>query len=226
MLDMEVVPQSAARRSSRPPAKELRLSSSFRAVLEAADTSGLNTPTSALLGRASDIISRSIESGSSRRSPRDSLYEASEAPAVGATKLRSCLSGVRRHSDNPVPSIVDANMQSIEHKGLHWKPELVTASTAGERSQAHELQDRYIKLEADLKDSEAAKAMLQKKLHRVQEAMVQSRDDLENAQRLAITAEEKAAAAANRAAAAETQADALTVQVQAMTSDASQLHHP
>jgi len=179
---------------------------------------GQNTPTRTLLGRASDIISRSVNSGDSLHSPRDSTLDGSETP-VGGAKLRSCLS-LRRHSDNPVPSssAVTAGrdgLQNAEHKGLHWKPELVTTSTADQRSEARELQAKYIKLQADLKDSEAANAMLQKQLHRVQEAMVQSRDDMENAQRLALAAKEKTDAAESRAAAAETKAEALAAQVRA-----------
>ncbi|DBA73114.1 TPA: hypothetical protein ACH3X2_010050 [Trebouxia sp. C0005] len=201
--------------STRLPAKELRLSSSFKAFVDSA-VNGQNTPTSTLLGRASDIISRSVNSGDILHSPRDSTLDGSETP-VGGAKLRSCLS-LRRHSDNPVPSssAVTAGrdgLQNAEHKGLHWKPELVTSSTADQRSEARELQAKYLKLQADLKDSAAANAMLQRQLHRVQEAMVQSRDDMENAQRLALAAKEQADAAESRAAAAETKAEALAAQV-------------
>lgn len=203
--------------STRLPAKELRLSSSFKAFVDSA-VNGQNTPTSTLLGRASDIISRSVNSGDILHSPRDSTLDGSETP-VGGAKLRSCLS-LRRHSDNPVPSssAVTAGrdgLQNAEHKGLHWKPELVTSSTADQRSEARELQAKYLKLQADLKDSAAANAMLQRQLHRVQEAMVQSRDDMENAQRLALAAKEQADAAESRAAAAETKAEALAAQVRA-----------
>jgi hypothetical protein len=208
---------NTARTSNRPPAKELRLRSSFKAVVDSAGT-GQNTPTRTLLGRASDIISRSVVAGDSLRSPRDSPLDDSEAPA-GGTKLRSCLS-LRRYSDNAVPSSSAMTagrdgLQNAEHKGLHWKPELVTLSTADQRSEAREMQAKYIKLQADLNDSEAANVMLQKQLHRVQEAMVQSRDDMENAQRLALAAKEKADAAESRAAAAETKAEALSAQVRA-----------
>ena len=194
------------KRSARLPAKELRLSSSFKALVEAAETSGMNTPTSTLLGRASDIIGRSVEENGNFRAPCTSL-ETAEA-AVG--QLRSCLS-LRRHSDNPVPSSAEFDaaqsaQQPAEHKGLHWKTELVTSSTADQRLQARELQARYIKLEADLKDSEATRAMLQKQLHRVQEATVQRRDDLECVQQLAFASEE-------RAAAAEKKAEALSAEV-------------
>ncbi|KAL0021385.1 hypothetical protein WJX77_010447 [Trebouxia sp. C0004] len=213
---------NTTRTATRPPAKELRLSSSFKAFVDSAVT-GQNTPTRTLLGRASDIISRSVSSGDSLHSPRNSTLDGSETP-VGGAKLRSCLS-LRRQSDNPVPSssAVTAGrdgLQNAEHKELHWKPELVTTSTADQRSEARELQAKYLKLQADLKDSEAANAMLQKQLHRVQEAMVQSRDDMENAQRLALAvkentdaAESRAAAAESRAAAAETKAEALAAQV-------------
>ena len=208
--------QQVARTPSRPQARELRLSSSFQALVDAAGTSGLNTPTTTLLGRASDIISRSVDEGARLRSPRGSTPDPSEAPA-GGSKLRSCLS-LRRHSDNPVPSTSvlsagGASLQFAEHKGLHWKPELVAPSTATQRADSRELQVRYIKLEADLKDSEAARAMLQKQVHRVQEAMVQSRDDMENAQRLALAAKEKAEVAEAKAAAAEAKAEALSAQV-------------
>lgn len=207
---------NTTRTSTRPPAKELRLSSSFKAFVDSAVT-GQNTPTGTLLGRASDIISRSVNSGDSLQSPRDSTLDGCETP-VGGSKLRSCLS-LRRHSDNPVPSssAVNAGRDGLnaEHKELHWKPELVTTSTADQRSEARELQAKYIKLQADLKDSEAANAMLQKQLHRVQEAMVQSRDDMENAQRLALAAKEKTDAAESTAAAAETKAEALAAQVRA-----------
>ena len=207
------------RTSTRPPAKELRLSSSFKAFVDSAVT-GQNTPTRTLLGQASDIISRSVNSGDSLHSPRYSSLDGYDAP-VGGSKLRSCLS-LRRHSDSPVPSSFAViagrdGLQNAEHKGLHWKPELVTTSTTDQRSEARELQAKHIKLQADLKDSEAANAMLQKQLHRVQEAMVQSRDDMENAQRLALAAKEKTDTAESRAAAAETKAEALAAQVRAVT---------
>lgn len=93
-----------------------------------------------------------------------------------------------------------AAADSSEHKGLHWKPDPVAISAADHRYESRELQARYMKLEADLQESEAARALLQKQLHRVQDAMKQNRNDLEDAQRTALAAEEKAAAAEAQAA--------------------------
>lgn len=134
-----------------------------------------------------------------------SQYEWAQGESPGLTttgsKLRSCLSS-GRHSDSAIPaaSAARAAAHLSEHKGLHWKPELVAVSAADQRTENRELQARYLKLEADLQESEAAKALLQKQLHRVQEAMKQNRDDLENAQRSALTAQESAAAAEAKAA--------------------------
>ena len=72
---------------------------------------------------------------------------------------------------------------------------------ADARTECCELQARYMKMEADLQESEAARALLQKQLHRVQDAMKQNRNDLEDAQRAALAAEGKAAAAEASAAA-------------------------
>ena len=200
--------------SGRPAAREMRLSSSFKAMVEAA--SGANTPTSALLNQASDIISRSMRQSSPMISPRGPQQEVTETPA-GPPKLRSCLS-LKRHSESPGPTesateAVSGSNQSAEHKGLHWKPDLVMPSATDHKFEARELQARYLKLEGDLKDSEDAKAMLQKQVHRVQEAVVHSRDEMESAQRLAIAAETKAAAAEAKAAAAEAKSDALSKEV-------------
>ena len=208
--------------SPRPAARGLRLSSSFKASVEAAGNSGASTPTEVLLTRASDIISRSVRRESPLISPRNVQQDATEAPAAGITKLRSCLS-LRRHTDSPGQADPDAEAaggQAFEHKELHWKPELVTSSEADHRAEScdhkaetRELQARYLKLEGDLKEAENGKAMLSKQVHRVQEAMVHSRDEMETAQRLAVAAEERAAAAEARAVAAEEKAAALSREV-------------
>lgn len=114
-------------------------------------------------------------------------------------KLKSCLS-LGRNADSLTPLASAAVVHLAEHKGLHWKPELVAVSAADHRSDSRELQARYRKLETDLQESEAARTMLQKQLHRVQDAMKQNRTHLEDAQRSALAAEEKAAAAEAKAA--------------------------
>ena len=130
--------------SGRPAARQMRLSSSFKALVEAASNSGANTPTSALLNQASDIISRSMRQSSPMISPRGA-QEVTEAPA-GPPKLRSCLS-LKRHSDSPGPAesaveAVSGSTQSAEHKGLHWKPDLVMPSATDHKVEARELQAR------------------------------------------------------------------------------------
>ena len=184
--------------SPRPPARELRLSSSFKPLPQVAGASGTCTPTRALLGRVSDIMARDAEQGPDAQ---HEWVQAVSACLTNGSKLRSCLSS-GRHSDSAIPaaSAARAAAHSSEHRGLHWKPELVAVSAADQRSENRELQARYLKLEADLQESEAAKALLQKQLHRVQEAMKQNRDDLENAQRSALAAQETAAAAEAKAA--------------------------
>ena len=193
---MKLLDEGDAVRSPRLPARELGLSSSFKPVSEATRASGETTPTRALLGTASDIITSSL------LEPEEKAYcvpADDDSTAVcnsTGSKLRSCLSS-GRHSDNAIPptSAARAALHSTEQRGLHWKPDLLVVSAAGTGSDVRELQARYLKLEADLHDSEAAKALLQKQLHRVQEAMKQNRDDLENAQRSALAAAEKATAA-------------------------------
>lgn len=183
-------------RSSRPAARALRLSSSFKPLSEAARASGATTPTGILLGKASDIITSRIEHGCDE--------ECTIPHSVGSNnstgrKLRSCLS-LGRHSDSPVPSASAAAASSGEHKGLHWKPEPVAVSAADQRLESHDLQARCMKLEADLQESDAARALLQKQLHRVQDAMKQNRTNLEDAQRAALAAEAKTAAVEAKAA--------------------------
>ena len=197
----------------RPAARGLRLSSSFRPLTEAVADSGVSTPTEALLVKASDIIAHDINHRHDSRlvdAPVDDLA----SPLSTGHKLRSCLSPAR-HSDSAIPSALAARAaaHSSEQRGLHWKPELVATSAAGQRLESRELQVRYLKLEADLQESEAAKALLQKQLHRVQEAMKQNRDALEDAQRSAVAAEQKASAAEASAAALSVQVSTVLLQL-------------
>ena len=213
---MELPSHNAALRSPRPAARALRMSSSFKPLSEAARASGAATPTGILLGRASDIITSSIGH------VFDEQY-ASEAEndSVGFTnstgsKLKSCLS-LRRRSDSSIPP-ASTGAHLPEHKGLHWKPEPVAVAAAEQRSDSHDLQGRCLKLEAELQESEAARALLQKQLLRVQDAMKQNRTELENAQRSALAAEETAAAA-------EAKAAALSAEVLCHTSQAVLEHY-
>lgn len=191
---MESPSRTAVVRSPRPAARAVRLSSSFRPLSEAVRASGVTTPTGVLLGKASDIITCSLENGfGEKRASRP------ENDSVGLThstggRLKSCLS-LRRRSDSTVPPSNADAAQLAEHKGLHWKSDPVKVNAADQRFESRELQARYKKLEADLQESEAARALLQKQLHRVQAAMKQNRNDLEDAQRAALAAGGKAAAA-------------------------------
>lgn len=157
-MEMESPSHNPVLRYPRPAARALRLSSSFKALSEAATASGATTPTGVLLGKASDIITSRIE---------HRLDEECTIPhLMGSTngtgrKLRSCLS-LGRHSDTPVPPACAAAASSAEHKGLHWKPEPVAVIAADERSESLDLQARCMKLEANLQESEAARALLQK----------------------------------------------------------------
>lgn len=192
---MESPRHTAAHRPPRPAARALRLTSSFKPVSDAARASGVTTPTGILLGRASDIITSGLEHNvDAPQGACDPEKDPVSLTSSTDNRLKSCLS-LGRHSDSPAPAANTAGSPSAEHKGLHWKPELVAVSAADHRSESRELQARYRKLETDLQESEAARALLQKQLHRVQDAMRQSRNDMEDAQRSAFAAEEKAAAA-------------------------------
>lgn len=213
---MQVDISKAGNASPRPAARALRISSSFKALDSAG--SGADTPTKSLLAQASDIISRSVQEPTPLVSPRSTQQQTAEATIAGGIKLRSCLS-LKGRSESPerdATELARVGTQSNEHKWLHWKPELVAPSAVDQKAEAREMQARYLKLEGDLQDAEAAKAMLQKQLHRVQEAVVHSRDEMESAQRLALAAEGKAAAAEARAVAAETQSYALSEKVECL----------
>lgn len=197
---MESPSHSATLRSARPAARASRLTSSFKPVSEAARASGITTPTGILLGRASDIITSGLDRGvNAPQSTWESENEPMWLTSSTDRKLKSCLS-LGRNADSLTPLASAAVVHLAEHKGLHWKPELVAVSAADHRSDSRELQARYRKLETDLQESEAARTMLQKQLHRVQDAMKQNRTHLEDAQRSALAAEEKAAAAEAKAA--------------------------
>lgn len=185
-------------RSPRPSARALRLSSSFKPLSEAVRASGATTPTGILLGKASDIITSSIGHGFDEKCASKPEYHPVGLTHCTGSPIKSCLS-LGRRSDSPVPLENAAAAHSAERKGLHWKPEPVAASAVNARFESRELQARYMKLEADLQESEAARVLLQKQLHRVQDAMRQNRDDLEDAQRAALAAEAKAAAAEAKA---------------------------
>lgn len=193
---MESPSHDSVLRPPRPAAGALRLSSSFKPLSEAARASGATTPTGILLGKASDIIISGIERGFDEECTTP--HSVGLANSTGR-KLRSCLS-LGRHSDSPVPPASTAATYSAEPKGLHWKPELVAVSAADQSFKSHDLQARCMKLEAELQESEAARALLQKQLHRVQDAMKQNRTNLEDAQRVALAAEAKTAAAEAKAA--------------------------
>ena len=198
VIAMDPPSHTTVLRSPRPAARALRLSSSFKPVNEAVRASGATTPTGILLGKASDIIISSIGHGFGEKCGSKAEHDSVVLTHSTGSKLKSCL-GLGRRSDSPVPLANAAGAHSAEQKGLHWKPEPVAVSAADARFESRELQARYMKLEADLQESEAARALLQKQLHRVQDAMKQNRDDLEDAQRAALAAEGKAAAAEAKA---------------------------
>ena len=196
---MDSPSHNSAVRSPRPAARALRLSSSFKSLSEAVRASGATTQTGILLGKASDIITSSIEHGFDGKCAFKPEHGSVGLTHSTGSKIKSCLS-LGRRSDSPVPPANAAAAHSAEPKGLHWKPEPVAISAADQKCESRELQARYKKLEADLQESEAARALLQKQLHRVQDAMKQNRNDLEDAQRAALAAEEKAAIAEAQAA--------------------------
>ena len=190
---MESPSHTAVVRSPRPAARAVRLSSSFKPLSEAVRASGVTTPTGVLLGKASDRITYSVENGfGEKRASRPENDSVGLTHSTGS-RLKSCLS-LGRRSDSPVPPS-NADAAHLAEKGLHWKSDPVTVNAADQRFESRELQARYKKLEADLQESEAARALLQKQLHRVQAAMKQNRNDLEDAQRAALAAGGKAAAA-------------------------------
>lgn len=173
------------------PAKGLPLS--FRASGEEADQ-----PTQTSTHTFTTTKSQRQPRRSNLRTPRSSEPEGELTPH-GAARTSPTDGGKDRATAEHISHDTVLHLSPSEAKQLHWQTDAV--SQPSEQShQARELQALNIKLTADLADAVSANDMLHKQLHKVQAAMVQSRNDMENAERLALAAESRAAAAEEHAA--------------------------
>ena len=219
MVDATAAPVRPTGSWRNSPARELRLNDSFKSVTESDEA----VPT---LQQAAVTASRSSQPRrSSLRSSRDSDYERPDLSPRGTAKF-----GLNREGDKDtartdvLSQAVALHASNSDAKQLHWEtdhpvqpPEQHHSAQhkgSDQQQQIRELQAINIKLTADLTVSKSASEMLHKQLQKIQSAMVQSRDDMENAQRLAVAAEKRANTAEEQSAAAQAKAAKLAKEVQ------------
>ena len=209
----EVVSPTRSWRNS--PARELRFNDSFKSV------TGSDEALPPLQQAAVTAFRSSQPRRSSLRSPRGSDCERSDLTPRGTAK--SGLTGKDKARSDVLSQAVALHASNSDAKQLHWEtdhpaplPEQHHSAQqkwSDQQQQIRELQALNIKLTADLTESESATEMLHKQLQKVQFAMVQSRDEMENAQRLAMAAQMRATIAEEQLAAAESNAAKLSKEV-------------
>lgn len=192
---MDAGQAAAIRRSGSwrdSPPRELRFVDSFKSVGDAAEE-GAGAP------RVAKNKSASLPRRSSLRSPRYSDSERAERSLQVSPRSRLGKEDSQDTARTDVLSqAVALHAIDSHNKQLHWDKDDISSAASQHQSaqqQMCELQAINLKLTSDVAEAKAANDMLHKQLQKVQAAMVQSRDDMENAQRLAVAAEQRASTA-------------------------------
>lgn len=201
------------------PARELRFVDSFKSVVET-DEEGQSLQQPAIPASRSAQPRRS-----SLRSPRGSDCGRHDmCPHSTTAKSGLGKEGAEETAGTDILSqAVALHASTSGAKQLHWEAQNSAQSVrqhnadntrSEQQQQNRELQTMNVKLKSDVEEAKSANEMLQKQLQKVQTAMVQSRDDMESAQRLALAAEARATEAEEKFATAEANVQRLSAEVQ------------
>lgn len=192
-------------------ARELRFVDSFKSAAEADEA--VSSLQQAAVVKSKALLPRR----SNMRSPRGSDPERAESHSRPAPQSEHSLENSKDVARTDILSqAVALHATHSDAKHLHWDTGHAAHVTSQQstQQQMRELQVLNSKLTTDLAEAKAANEMLHKQVHKVQTAMVQSRDDMENAQRLAVAAEQRATTAEEQLTAAQAKIDKLGVEVQ------------